>query len=141
MQLGGVYTSQEFHYNTWKDTICTEYLTLSNSTTLSTNSNIKSTHEYAERSSTTFRMNVLLRHTILGEAIRLAVPKQFPYAEELDPTILKTLITIRTAQSDPNHADENSALLADGEQHFGSGTLLVEWYDMNDSEVRPVSQS
>lgn len=80
-------------------------------------------------------MNVLFRHTILGEGIRLMNPHLLPYAEEVDPSILKNLITLQDAQSDPTHADENSALLADGEDHFGSGTLLVDWYDSDDSEV------
>lgn len=82
-------------------------------------------------------MDILFRHTILGEGIRLLNPHLLPYAEELDPSVLKNLITLEDAQSDPAHADENSALLADGEDHFGSGTLLVDWYHSDDSEVGP----
>lgn len=80
-------------------------------------------------------MNVLLRHSILGEGIRLLNPHVLPYQEELNPSVLKTLHTLQAAQSDPAHADENSALLADGEHHFGSETLLVDWYEEDDPEV------
>lgn len=80
-------------------------------------------------------MNVLLRHTILGEGIRLVDPYRLAYADERDPTTLKRLITLHEARSDPNHADENSALLADGEDEFGSQTLLVDWYSADDAEV------
>lgn len=80
-------------------------------------------------------MNVLLRHTILGEGIRLIDPYHLAYADERDPTIVKGLITLHDAQSDPTHADENSALLADGEDEFGSRTLLVDWYGADDAEV------
>lgn len=80
-------------------------------------------------------MNVLLRHTILGEGIRLIDPYHLAYAEERDPSILKRLITLHDAQSDPTHGDENSALLANGEDHFGSQTLLVDWYSADDAEV------
>lgn len=80
-------------------------------------------------------MDILLRHTILGEGVRLLNPRLLPYAEELDPSIVKNLITLQDARHDPHHADENSALLADGEDHFGPKTLLVDWYDDDDSEV------
>ena len=80
-------------------------------------------------------MNVLLRHTIFGEGIRLVDPYHLAYAEERDPAILKCLITLQDAQSDPTHANENSALLESGENHFGSETLLVDWYSANDAEV------
>lgn len=80
-------------------------------------------------------MNVLLRHTILGEGIRLIDRYHLAYAEERDPAILKRLITLQDAQFDPSHADENSALLANGEDQFGSETLLVDWYSVDDAEV------
>lgn len=81
-------------------------------------------------------MDVLLRHTIIGETIRLISPSSLPYADEKDSSILKNLVTLQRAQTIPDHADENSALLAEGEDAYGSGTLLVDWYDADDSEVR-----
>lgn len=80
-------------------------------------------------------MDVLFRHTILGEAVRFINPHLLAYAEECDPAILKNLVTLEDAQSMPEHADENSALLEDGEDEYGSGTLLVEWYNEDDSEA------
>lgn len=83
-------------------------------------------------------MDVLFRHTIIGESIRLIDSSRLPYADELDPAVLKNLVTLQRARQIPEHADENSALLAEGENAYGSGTLLVNWYDVDDSEVRPM---
>lgn len=80
-------------------------------------------------------MDILLRHTILGESIRLVDKSYLAYAEERDRAILKNLITLNDAQSDPAHADENTALLEDGEEEYGSSAILVDWYDGEDSEV------
>lgn len=81
-------------------------------------------------------MNVLLRHTILGEAIRKIDPYHSAYADESDTTTLKCLTTLQDAQSNATHTDENSALLASGEDAFGSQTLLVDWYSVDDADVR-----
>ena len=79
-------------------------------------------------------MDILLRHTLLGEAVRLVDKQHLAYAEERNPAILKHLTSLQAAQNNPRHADENSALLADGEDHYGSGTLLVDWYNEGDLE-------
>lgn len=80
-------------------------------------------------------MDVLVRYTMLGEGLRRIDSSLLRYAEENSPAVLKDLVTLQRAQSMPSHADENSALLAEGEDEYGSGTLLVDWYDENDPEV------
>ena len=80
-------------------------------------------------------MDVLLRHTILGECIRYISPSQLPYAEEKDPSILKNLSNLQDAQSDSIRVDENTSLLSRAEQTYGSEAVLVEWYTDDDDEV------
>lgn len=80
-------------------------------------------------------MNVLLRHTVLGEGIRLISPSSLPYADEQDPSVTKNLATVRQAQSRHDQADETTALLSHAEDSYGSDALLVEWYDSDDLEV------
>lgn len=81
-------------------------------------------------------MDVLLRHTVLGEGIRLIKPSYLAYADEQDHTLLKNLATVQEAQSNQDRADETTALLSHAEETYGSEALLVEWYDSDDSEVK-----
>lgn len=80
-------------------------------------------------------MDVLLRHTVVGEGIRLIDHSYLPYADEQDAGIVKNLATIRQAQSHDHREDETTALLSHAEETHGSEALLVEWYDSDDSEV------
>ena len=50
-------------------------------------------------------MDILIRHTILGECIRRISPSQFLHAEEKDPSILKNLSSLQDAQSDSVRVD------------------------------------
>ena len=80
-------------------------------------------------------MDELLRHTILGDCLRYLRPSHLLHIDERDPGLVKSLSTLQGAQSDQEHADENTRLLADGEDHYGSGAILVEFYNARDSDV------
>lgn len=83
-------------------------------------------------------MEVLFRHTLLGEGIR-ALDKsrsQFRYAEEDEPEIIDKLVTLEDAESLPADADEATALLTNGDDPHRSQIYLVDWYGDDDLEVR-----
>lgn len=81
-------------------------------------------------------MDVLLRHTILGECIRFVDKSRLTYADERDPVIVKNLTTLEDARSEAAQADESTALLEHGEDHYGSRAVLVDWYGQDDLEAR-----
>jgi hypothetical protein len=78
-------------------------------------------------------MDVLLRHTLLGDCIRGINSSYLPHPDEQDPSVQKSLRTFQNAQS--ARADENTALLTDGEDTDASRTLVVDWYGNDDYEV------
>lgn len=80
-------------------------------------------------------MDILLRHTILGECIRVVTKSHLTYADERDPVIVKNLATLEDARSEAAEADESTALLEHGEEHYGGRAVLVDWYDQDDLEV------
>ena len=86
-------------------------------------------------------MDVLFRHTILNQVIIYlgnspSSSRPLSFADDRNPAVLKSLVTLRDAQSSPSHADESSALLTDGQEAYGSGALLVDWYGTDDPDVR-----
>ena len=80
-------------------------------------------------------MEVLLRHTLLGECLRFAGLSHLSYAEERDSGLSKNLRTIHNEQAHAAEADENTRLLTDGEETYGAETLVVDWYSANDPDV------
>lgn len=79
-------------------------------------------------------MDILFRHTILGEAVRRLSYSYVKFSEEHDAALLKSLVSSRPQ---PDDADEYSALLADAESIDGSNALLVEWCGAQDTEASP----
>ena len=82
-------------------------------------------------------MDILFRHTILSQVIHLGNASVGPFADDQNPATLKSLVTLQDAQSLPSHAGESTALLTDGEEEYGHGTLLVDWYSADDPDVGP----
>lgn len=82
-------------------------------------------------------MDVLLRHTILGEWLRYAGATQLDHAEEQDVASLKKLNTLREAQRQLSESgpDESTRLLSDAEGIYHIETRIVDWYGSKDLDV------
>lgn len=80
-------------------------------------------------------MEVLLRHTILGDGLRSLGLNHLSYPEEHDSGVLKRFTTLQDAQSHEAPTGENTPLLSDRDHGYDSNTLLVDWYGDDDSEV------
>ena len=80
-------------------------------------------------------MDVLLRHTLLGEWLHFAGLSHPGHTEEHNPGLLKRLNTPQDAQVHAALPDEGSSLLAHGGDDFESRTLLVDWYGEDDDDV------
>ena len=80
-------------------------------------------------------MDVLLRHTLLGEWLHYAGLSHPGHTEEHDPGLLKRLNTPQEAQVHSALPDEGTSLLARGEENHDSRALLVDWYSEDDDDV------
>lgn len=82
-------------------------------------------------------MDVLIRHTLLGQLLRSLGSSRLKYSEEHDlAAVQKNLASVQDAPLDPDGvADEHSALLANDEETNGSRALVVDWYGEEDEEV------
>ena len=80
-------------------------------------------------------MDVLLRHTILGEWLLYAGADHLSHAEEVQVESLKKLNTLRELQRQESVSDETSRLLTDAEGHYHIETRIVDWYGEDDLDV------
>jgi hypothetical protein len=80
-------------------------------------------------------MDVLLRHTILGEWLRHAGANHLDNAEEHNVASLKKFNTLREAQRQESSPDETIRLLADAEGIYHIETRIVDWYGDDDFDV------
>lgn len=80
-------------------------------------------------------MDVLLRHTILGEWLLYAGPSHLSHTEEVNVASLKQLNTLRELQREQSNSDETTRLLTDAEGHYHRETRVVDWYGDGDLDV------
>ena len=73
-------------------------------------------------------MDVLLRHTLLGEYF-------VSHTEEHDPSLLKRFRTLQDAERQGDFADESTRLLEYEHNSYDSDTRLVDWYSNDDPDV------
>lgn len=79
-------------------------------------------------------MDILLRHTILGEWIRYAGATSLDHAEEVNVASLKKLNTLRELQRQET-SDETTQLLSDAEGRYHIETRIVNWYGDDDLDA------
>ena len=80
-------------------------------------------------------MDVLLRHTILGEWLHFAGATGLDHAEEGKVASLKKFNTLREAQRQESSPEESTRLLADAEGIYHIETRIIDWYGDDDLDV------
>ena len=80
-------------------------------------------------------MDLLLRHTILGEWLHFAGATQLDHAEEGKVASLKKFNTLREAQRQESARGETTRLLADAEGIYPIESRIVDWYGDDDLDV------